>query len=60
MTGRNLTKRLERLETQLAASEQRILKVVVTSVGGPEKIIELRLHPRGRRQGWKGQEITDR
>jgi len=57
MTSRNLTKRLERLETRLAQSEQRVLRIVVTRVGSDvKKIIEIHTHPPGRRPGWKGQE----
>jgi hypothetical protein len=57
MTSRNLTKRLERLETRLAQSEQRVLRIVVTRVGSDvEKIIEIHPHPPGRRPEWKGQE----
>jgi hypothetical protein len=61
MTSRNLTNRLERLETRLAPSGQLVLKIEVTHVGGcPAKIIELQLHPTDRRRGCKGQETTGR
>jgi hypothetical protein len=50
---------LERLETRLAESEQQVLRIEVTRVGGgSEKIIELHLRPPGRRQARQGQETT--
>jgi hypothetical protein len=59
VTRRTLAKRLERLETRLAESEQQVLRIEVTRVGGgSEKIIELHLRPPGRRQARQGQETT--
>jgi hypothetical protein len=42
MIGRSLTRRLERLEAELAPSDDEpALTIVVTSVGQPDKIIEV-------------------
>jgi len=49
MTRRNLTKRLQRLERRLTPSAEEILQITVTRIGHPDRIIELRLHPAGRR-----------
>lgn len=58
MSGRNLSRRLERLEAQLTPSDERVLTIEATFVGHPEmnRTLELRLPEptgRGRRQ-WHG------
>jgi hypothetical protein len=52
--ARNLIRRLERLEARLAPAERRVLRILVTSVGEPDKMIELQLKPNDRqRQYWQ-------
>jgi hypothetical protein len=54
-TRRTLAKRLERLETLLAESGQRVLKIVITRAGGgSEKIIELHLARQANGKGGRG------
>jgi hypothetical protein len=60
MVSRNLGKRLARLEMRLGPGEQRVLKIVATRMGGPDEIIEVRLHPPGSRRRRQGQETTGR
>ena len=44
MNSRNLTRRLERVEAELAPAKDngRVLKITVTRIGEPDEIIELR------------------
>jgi hypothetical protein len=49
VTSRNLTKRLQRLESRLTPPPAEILQITVTRIGQPDRIVELRLHPAGRR-----------
>jgi hypothetical protein len=49
---RNFPRRLQRLEVRLIPSAPLVLKILVTRVGGPDKIIGLALNePHGR---WRG------
>jgi hypothetical protein len=58
MITRNLARRLGRLEAELTpSSNERVLTIVVTSVGMPDEIIELRFNPpndRRRQRKWTG------
>ena len=50
---RSLPRRLQRLEVRLIPSDPPVLTILVTRVGGPDKIIELVLNePRGGRPGF--------
>jgi hypothetical protein len=55
MSSRNLSRRLERLEAELAPpSDEPALTIVVTSPGEPDEIIEVRgTEPTGRRRPWQ-------
>jgi hypothetical protein len=55
MPSRNLTRRLERLEAELAPlSDEPALTIVVTCVGQPDRIIEVHgTEPTGRRRPWQ-------
>jgi len=55
MSSRNLSRRLERLEAELAPpSEESVLTLIVTSPGQPDEIRELRFPvPQGRRRWWQ-------
>ena len=55
MISKNLSRRLERLEAELTPSEEHVLKVTVTRIGEPDRIIEVRLpEPTGRgRRLWQ-------
>jgi hypothetical protein len=55
MSSRSLSRRLERLEAELTAEEEHVLRLRVTRVGQPEKIIEVHLAPNSsRRRRWYG------
>jgi len=55
MITRTLSRRLERLEAELAPpSDEQVLMVVVTSIDRPDEVIELRWpKPKGRRRRWQ-------
>jgi hypothetical protein len=55
MPSRSLTRRLERLEAELAPpSDEPALTIVVTCVGQPDRIIEVHgTEPTGRRRPWQ-------
>jgi len=55
MSSRNLARRLERLEAELAPpSEERVVMLIVTSPGRPDEIKELHYPaPKGRRRRWQ-------
>ena len=44
MSSRNLARRLERLEARLTPSsdDRRVLKITLTCIGGPDKVMEMR------------------
>jgi hypothetical protein len=50
MRSRNLSRRLERLEAQLTPSEERVLTIVVSRIGEPDRTIEVRGKPADRRR----------
>jgi hypothetical protein len=53
MISRTLARRLERLEARLRPDAPLVLKILVTRIGGPDKIIELVLNkPNGWRRGF--------
>jgi hypothetical protein len=52
MISRRVSTRLERLEEERTSDAPEVLKILVTRVGGPDKIIRLALNePHGR---WRG------
>ena len=55
MSSKNLSRRLERLEAELApARDPEVLKITVTRIGAPDRTIELQLKkPTGRRRPWQ-------
>jgi hypothetical protein len=46
VNGKNLARRLARLGAKLAAADEAVLRIVVTRIGEPDRIIEVRLSPR--------------
>jgi hypothetical protein len=56
MSSRSLSRRLERLEAELMPEEEHVLRVRLTRVGQPEKIIEVHLAAPNRsgRRRWYG------
>jgi hypothetical protein len=59
MPSRSLTRRLERLEAELAPpSGEPALTILVTSPGQPDRIIEMRgAKPNGRRRPWPPRQL---
>jgi len=59
MSSRSLSRRLERLEAELTPEEEHVLRVRLTGVGQPEKIIEVHLaapNISGRRRWYGGRD----
>jgi hypothetical protein len=56
MTTKNLTRRLERLEAELEPDDSQVLRLTVTRIGEPVKIVEFRIpKPEGRRRSWRSE-----
>lgn len=55
MSSKNLSRRLERLEAELApARDPEVLTITVTSIGVPDRTIEMQLQkPTRRRRPWQ-------
>jgi hypothetical protein len=62
MMNRNLSRRLERLLVREVPKTPRVLKILVTSIGEPDRTVELVLdEPYNRRRGfWQGNRENDK
>ena len=54
MITKNLSRRLERLEAELQPDDTQVLRLTVTRIGEPVKIVEVRIRKQeGRRRSWR-------
>lgn len=62
MMSKNVSRRLERLAAWETPNSPRVLKILVTRIGGPDQTIELVLDERDdlRRGFWRGEGESDR